>query len=313
MARRRIIIDCDPGQDDAIALLMASAARTELEILGVCAVAGNAPLDWTERNARIVLELAGADVPVYPGCPRPLHYPLRTAAHVHGATGLDGYDAPAPGRPLQATHAVAFLIETLRAAAPASITVVLLGPMTNLAAALIQAPEIAAGIEEIVLMGGAMREGGNITPSAEFNVFVDPHAAEIVFRSGRPIAAFGLDVTHQVLCTPQVLARLAGLKTRLAEPVHGWLSFFNRFDSQKYASPGAPLHDPCTIAYLLAPELFQLKPCHLAVETGPGLARGHTAVDFWGVTGEPANCRWAHAVKADGFFDLLVSLLQRLE
>ncbi len=312
MTRAKIIIDCDPGQDDAINLLMAFAAPEALDVLGVTAVSGNLPLAVTERNIRILCELAGrTDVPVFAGCTRPMVLEPVHAGHIHGADGIDGMRVYAPTHPLGAQHAVNWIVDTLMAAAPASITLVPTGPLTNIAMALVMEPRIAGRIERIVLMGGAMREGGNYTASAEFNIRVDPHAADVVFRCGRPITAFGLDVSHQLLGLPHRLARIAALGNPVAEAAHGMLAFFNRHDSAKYGTEGAPLHDPCTIGWLLRPELFQLKPCHVAIETGSALTMGHTAVDFWGVSGRAPNCDWAQGVDADGFFDLLTKLLAR--
>ena len=177
---------------------------------------------------------------------------------------------------------------------------------------MVKAPEVLPKIAEIVLMGGAMREGGNVTPSAEFNIFVDPHAAEVVFNCGRPLTIIGLDATHQVLASRERVARMQALGGPVAEAVSGMLSFFNRFDMAKYGSEGAPLHDPCTIAYLLARELFETKACHVAVETASPLTLGHTAVDFWGVTECTPNANWVYGVDAAGFFDLLTARLERL-
>ncbi|MEM9058796.1 MAG: nucleoside hydrolase, partial [Pseudomonadota bacterium] len=206
---RPIIIDCDPGQDDAVNLLMALAAPGALDVLGITAVAGNVPLALTERNARLLCGLAGRDdVPVFAGCERPLVRELVTAEHVHGDSGIDGVDLGAPAVPLQPAHATDFIVETLLSAPDASVTLVPTGPLTNIAHALIKAPAIAPKIREIVLMGGAMREGGNLSPSAEFNILVDPHAARVVFDCGRPLTVFGLDVTHQVPTTPERLRRI---------------------------------------------------------------------------------------------------------
>lgn len=309
---RRLIIDCDPGQDDAVNLLLAFSARDRFDLLGITCVGGNAPLELTQRNARLLADLAGCtDVPVFAGCDRPMVRELITAAHVHGATGLDGVELWEPRTPLAPQHGVHFLIDAARAAPDSTVTLVATGPLTNIALALAMAPDIAGKIEEIVIMGGAMREGGNITPSAEFNFFVDPHAAARVFACGVPIAVFGLDVTHQLLCTPERLERIGAIGGRVAKAVQDWLGFFNRFDSAKYASPGAPLHDPCTMAYLIKPELFALKACAIAIETQSPLTLGHSAVDFWGVSGAKANARWAHGVDGDAFFDLLIEHLRR--
>ena len=215
MPRRKTIIDCDPGQDDAVMLLLAMASPAELDILGITTVAGNVPLDLTQRNARLMCELAGReDVPVYAGSGAPLVRELITAENVHGSTGIDGADIHAPSIPLQDGHAVDFITETLLNAEPGSITLVPTGPLTNIGRAISRTPEILAGIREIVMMGGAMREGGNTSPSAEFNILVDPHAAEIVMRCGRPLTIAPLDVTHQVVVTQACLEALRGNRSK---------------------------------------------------------------------------------------------------
>ena len=294
-----------------MALLLAFASPAELDVLGITTVGGNVPLESTQRNARMICDLAGSDAPVYAGCDRPMARPLRTAEYIHGETGIDGLDVFEPQTPLQPQHAVDFMIETLLAADDHSITLVPTGPLTNIGTALDREPAIAAKIEQIVLMGGAMREGGNRTPSAEFNILVDPEAADAVLRCGRPITQMGLDVTHQVLSTRERVDRIRALGNPVAEAVAGMLSFFERFDMEKYASRGAPLHDPCTIAWLLRPDLFEGKVCNVAVETQSELTLGHTAVDFWHVTDRPRNVDWIYAVDADGFYDLLTERLAR--
>lgn len=311
--KRHIIIDCDPGQDDAVAILLALAAPDELEVLGITAVAGNVPLEKTQRNARIMCELAGKpEISVFAGCAEPLERPLFTAEYVHGREGIDGADIFEPTMPLQEQHAVDFIVETLMAAKDDSITLVPTAPLTNVASALLKEPKIAAKIHEIVLMGGAFREGGNVTPSAEFNVYVDPQAAKIVFGCGRPIVAMGLDVTHQVLGTPARVKTIGDLGTKVARNVRGMLEFFNRHDVEKYGVEGGPLHDPCTIAYLLQPSLFHGKHVNVEVETDSELTIGETVVDFWRVTGREPNVNWIHTADADGFFDLLTQRLGEL-
>jgi purine nucleosidase len=309
-ARIRIIIDCDPGQDDAINLLLALASPGELDILGITAVAGNVPLALTERNARLMCDIAGrGDVPVFAGCARPLVRELITAEKVHGTTGIDGIDITDPRTPLEPRHAVDFIIDTLRGAWDDSVTLVPTGPLTNIAMAIAKEPAILPKVREIVLMGGAMREAGNHSPSAEFNMLVDPHAAEAVFGCGRPIVAMGLDVTHQVLSTKERIRRIRALGSAPALAAAGMLEFYRRHDSEKYGIDGGPLHDPCTVAYLLRPELFEGKECNVSVETGSELTMGHTAVDFWRVTKRPWNALWMHTVDADGFYDLLTERL----
>lgn len=312
MAKRQIIIDCDPGQDDAICLLLAMSSPDDLDILGVTTVAGNVPLDLTERNARQMCDIAGrGDVSVYAGCSRPMVRDLVTAEHVHGRTGIDGIDIVEPTQPLEEQHAVEFIVQTLSAADDDSITLVPMGPLTNIGQAITGNPEILAKVEQIVLMGGAMREAGNISPSAEFNILVDPHAADVVFRCGRPITVMGLDVTHQVLSTPERRDRIRAIDNDAARATAGMLDFYNRHDSVKYGIKGAPLHDPCTVAYLLQPELFAGKLCNISVETESELTMGNTAVDFWHVTDRPKNATWMHTANADGFYDLLVERLSR--
>jgi len=309
---RKIIIDCDPGQDDAVALFLALASSDELELLGVTAVAGNVPLELTQRNARQMCDIAGrSDVPVYAGCSEPMLRPLKTAEMIHGKTGINGIDVFEPQTPLQSRHAVDYIISTLLDAEDDSITLVPVGPLTNIGTAIDREPAILPKIEQIVLMGGAMREGGNRTPSAEFNILVDPEAADIVFRCGRPITQMGLDVSHQVLSTRDRVERIKGLGNPVSEATAGMLSFFDRYDTKKYTSRGAPLHDPCTIAWLLKPELFEGKDCNVSIETQSELTLGHTAVDFWHVTDRPINVHWVYEVDADGFYDLLTERLAR--
>ncbi len=310
---RRIIIDTDPGQDDAVAILLALASPEALEVLGITCVAGNVPLALTSKNARKVCELAGrVDVPVFAGCDAPLARPLVTAEHVHGKTGLDGVELPAPAMPLQPAHAVDFIIETLRREPPGTVTLCPLGPLTNIATAFRRAPDIAGRVAEIVLMGGAYFEVGNITPAAEFNIYVDPEAADIVFRSGATIVVMPLDVTHRALVTPARVRAFAEIGTRVGEVVASWTRFFERFDVAKYGTQGAPLHDPTVIAYLLRPALFRGRHINVEIETGSELTRGMTVADWWGVTDRPANARFMGDIDADGFFALLTERLARL-
>ena len=312
MAARPIIIDCDPGQDDAINLLLAMSSPDELEIRGITTVAGNVPLALTERNTRQICDIAGrSDTRVFAGCAEPMQRPLLTAEKVHGNTGIDGVAIVEPRTPLEEQHAVDFLIETLLSA-DVALTLVPTGPLTNIGTAFRREPSIVSRVSEIVLMGGAMREGGNHSPSDEFNILVDPHAADIVFRCGRPITVFGLDATHQVLATEERLARIRAIDSAAGQATAGMLDFYDRHDTAKYQSPGAPLHDPCTIAFLLKPGLFEGKRCNLTVETESELTMGHTAVDFWHVTDRPANVNWIYQADADGFYDLLVQRLGRL-
>lgn len=308
---RKIIIDTDPGQDDAVAILLALASP-ELEVLGITCVAGNVPLDLTGINARKICELAGrADMPVFAGCDRPMARDLVTAEYVHGKTGLDGIELPAPLMPLQSRHGVDFLIETLRAEEPGTVTLVPIGPLTNIATAMQTAPDIVGRIGQIVLMGGAYFEVGNVTPAAEFNIYVDPQAADIVFKSGVDLVVMPLDVTHKALTTRPRIEAFRDLG-HIGEVVASWTDFFERFDMQKYGSEGAPLHDPCTIAWLIAPELFTGRRINVEIETASDLTLGMTVADWWGVTDRPANALFIGDLDADGFYRLLTERLARL-
>ena len=313
MAARPIIIDCDPGQDDAVMLFLALASPDELDIRGITTVAGNVPVELTQRNARFLCELAGrTEMQVFAGCPRPMVCDLLTAEAVHGKTGIDGVDIHEPALALQPQHAVDFIIESLMKMEDDSMTLVPTGPLTNIAVAFVKEPRVIPKIEEIVVMGGAMREGGNVTPSAEFNIRVDPHAAHVVFSCGRPLTVIGLDLTYQVLTTPERLEAIGAIGTRVGAALHGMLGFYNRHDAEKLGTPGAPLHDPCTIGYLLKPDLFTGKRVNVTIETSSALTLGATVVDFWGVTDREPNATWMHGVDAEGFYALLMDRLRRL-
>ena len=301
--RRRIIIDTDPGMDDAVAILLALAAPDELEVLGIVAVAGNLPLAQTERNARRVCELAGrTDVPVYAGCARPLVRPLATAEHIHGETSRDRLLLPEPTMALRAQHGVDFLIATLEAAEPGAITLCALGPLTNIAMAFVKAPEIAAKIRELVIMGGACFELGNVTPAAEFNIHVDPHAAATVIDSGIPITMMPLDVTHQLLSTPPRLAALRALGNRCGKAVAALLTSFEKTGAPSSARERRRCTIRLVIAYLLRPSYSEGREVNVAIETQSPLTLGMTVVDWWGVTGRKANARVMNVVDADGFY-----------
>jgi purine nucleosidase len=282
---RKIIIDTDPGQDDAAAIMLALGSP-ELDILGITTVAGNVPLALTRRNALRICELAGrTEMRVFSGAVRPMLRKLVTAEYVHGPTGLDGPDLPEPKKTLEAKHGVDYIIDTLRAEEPGTVTLCTLGPLTNIALALKKAPEIAGRVRELVMMGGGFFEGGNITPAAEFNVYVDPEAAAAVFKAGIPIVMMPLDVTHKVLTLKSRVEKLRAIGSRPAKALVEMLDFFERFDVEKYGSDGGPLHDPTVIAYLLKPELFA--------------GRNHNALVM-------------KDVDADGFFTLLTERVGRL-
>ncbi len=312
MSPRKIIIDTDPGQDDAVAILLALASP-ELDLLALTCVAGNVPLPYTTRNARMIAELAGRpDLPIYAGCDAPLNRPLITAEHVHGRTGLDGPTLPDPTMPLAQGHAVDYLIDTLRAEVEETITLCPIGPLTNIATALTRAPDIAPRIREIVLMGGAYFQVGNVTPAAEFNIYVDPAAADIVFRSGVPLTVMPLDVTHKALTTAARNAAFRAIPNAVGPAVAAMTEFFERYDREKYGQEGAPLHDPCTIAYLIDPTLFTGRHVNVEVETTSPLTLGMTVMDWWRVTDRAPNATVMGDINADGFFALLTERLARL-
>jgi purine nucleosidase len=307
---RPLLIDCDPGVDDAVALLLAFASP-ELHLLGISTVAGNVPLEMTQLNARRICELAGrVYVPVYAGCPRPMLQSLVTAETVHGDDGLIGVDWPQVQMPLQPKHGVDFLIESLMAALE-PITIAALGPLTNLAIALVKEPRIAPTIRELVIMGGAIATG-NVTPSAEFNFYVDPHAAQVLFTSGLPITLLPLDVTHQVLTTPNRLVAIRNLATPVTKAVAAMLTDYGLEEALQKGWIGAPLHDPCVIAYLVQPDLFTTQDLYVEVETGSPLTMGRTVIDEWGITQRSPNVRVIRGVDADGFYRLLGDRLARL-
>ncbi|WP_372800908.1 nucleoside hydrolase [Paracoccus seriniphilus] len=309
---QKIIIDTDPGQDDAVAILLALASP-ELELLGVTVVAGNVPLSRTEMNTRKILELAQRpDIPVHAGCAGPMDRELVTAEHVHGQSGLDGIELPEPTMPLQEQHGVDFIIDTLRAQPANSVTLVPIGPLTNIATAFRRAPDIITRVQQIVLMGGAYFEVGNVTPAAEFNIYVDPIAAKEVFASGVPLVVLPLDATHEALTSAEWIAEMRALPNRCGPAVASWTDFFERYDKEKYGSKGAPLHDPCTIAWLLQPDLFTGRHINVEIETQGEFTTGMTVADWWGVTERTPNTLFIRHVDRDRLFALLSERLARL-
>ena len=313
LGAQKIIIDTDPGQDDAVAILLALASPDEIEVLGITAVAGNVPLSLTEKNARIVCELAGRpDIAVYAGCDRPLKRKLVTAEHVHGKTGLDGPELPEPKIKLQEKHGVDFIIDTILQEPENSVSLCPLGPLTNIASAILKQPKIVSRIKQIVLMGGAYFEVGNITPTAEFNIFVDPDAAKIVFEAGIDMVVMPLDVTHKALVTGERNEAFRRLKSPVGIAVAEMTDFFERFDKEKYGSSGAPLHDPCVTAYLINPKIFSGKKINVEIETKSELTLGMTVADWWGVTNRKANAFFVGDLDSEKFFNLLTERLGRL-
>jgi len=307
-----IIVDCDPGIDDTIALLTAFVSP-ELDILGITPVCGNQPLERTVRNALQVCELGRrTEIPVYAGCFRPM---LREPIYgqFHGKTGLGNTVLPEPVKTVEPKSAVDFLIDTLAAAATRQkpITICCLGPMTNLAVALRMNPQIVEGIERIVMMGGAYREPGNRTMTAEFNVLADPHAAHIVFSSGIPIVALALDATHQVMLKPEHVAQFSNVSGRISKTLAELMAFWDRNDVRRYGSRGGPLHDPLVIAYLLAPHLFATERARVFVEHESELCMGQTIADWYGKSGLEPNADIVTKVDAEGIIAFFLERLSR--
>ena len=317
MSARRIIIDCDPGHDDAVALLLALASPDELELRAVTTTFGNVGLLNTTRNALRVLDLAARHAPwlrdnlpgVWSGADRPLLRERISAENVHGNTGLNGPEIPDALSVVRSGHAALRLIDEVLSA-PGEVSILPIGPLTNLALALRLEPRLAASIREIVLMGGSL-DLGNTTPAAEFNILCDPHAAQVVFDCGAPIVMFGLNLTHQAMATRERVQALRDLPTPVGAVVAGLLEFYQAHHRERYGWDAAPLHDPCTVAYLLEPGLFETRAMNVSVETLPGPSFGRTNADYWNVTGLAANAEVALSLDAQAFFRLLTERIAR--
>ena len=312
MIKKKIIIDTDPGQDDAVALLLALASE-ELEILGITCVAGNVPLSLTSENARKILELTRyTEIPVFAGADRPIKRTLVTAEHVHGKTGIDGPVLEKPKIKLQSKEAIEFIIETILSYPKDEITLCTLGPLTNIGLAFQREPRIKTLIKEIIMMGGGFFEGGNITPAAEFNIYVDPEAAAEVLVSGIPITMLPLDVTHRALTSRSRIESFRKIGNKAGIATAEMLDFFERFDVEKYGSEGGPLHDPNVIVYLLRPEFYEGKYVNVEIEVGSDLTRGMTVVDWWNVTTRKKNVYYIDKVKDEEFFNFLIERIKLL-
>lgn len=304
-----ILIDTDPGQDDAVALLLAFASREALDLRAVTTVSGNVGIEKTTLNALRVRDLAGrADVPVYAGASSPILFPLETAEFISGPDGLAGANLPPAASAAQDGHAVDAIIRIVREAHVGSITLCALGPLTNVALALRLAPDIASRLAEIVVMGGAMALG-NVTPAAEYNFYVDPHAAAIVLGAGVRITLFGLHATHQALASPRHIEGLAALGNRTGRAVQGMLT---RPRPGGLGTTAHPMHDPCVIAWLLWPDLFKGRDCYVEVATEAGPLRGRSTIDWNNRLKRTPNVFVVNEVDADAFFDRLIDALARL-
>lgn len=305
VTRQSLIIDCDPGVDDAVALMLAFGSDV-FELLAVTAVGGNVPVVKTARNARILRQIAGReDVPVFMGAERPLRREPAGAGEFHGAEGLGDMAPFEPDLACAPGHAADAIIAMVRDRPAGSVALAVLGPLTNLALALRKAPGLADRLGPVAVMGGARSEGGNITASAEFNVWADPEAAAEVLASGCEVAMFGLDATHQVRATTARIAVLEALGTPMADTAAAMMRFSQRVERKIVGWDAPPVHDPCPVAWLLRPQLFELKPCRIAVETASELTRGHTAVEFRAAVAGSLPHRWAVSADADGVFALI--------
>jgi purine nucleosidase len=316
MSALPVLVDCDPGHDDAVALLMALAVPDALEVLGITTVAGNTSVQQATMNARRICALAGrSELAVHAGCDKPLVGPHADASDFHGASGLDGWpvDAPTASPTAEEKHAVDFLIETLLARANKT-TLVCLAPLTNVATALRRVPQICDKIGEIVFMGGARRAGGNVTPCATFNVFCDPHAAAVVVKSGLPLTVLSLDASSQVMITDADLAQWDAVGSATVATASAMMKYFNqrRIDRYGYARDQTPLNDPCVIAYLLDRSLFQGTQVNIEVETESALTKGMTVVDVTGVTGRAKNALWLDQADGVGVRRAVLDCIQRL-
>lgn len=305
--RQSLIIDCDPGVDDAVALMLAFGSG-DLELLAITAVGGNVPVEKTARNARMLRQIAGReDVPVFMGGDRPLRRPVAGAGEFHGEEGVGDLIPFEPDAPCADGHAVDAIIDIVMSRPAESVAMAVVGPMTNLALALRKQPALAARLGPVAVMGGARSEGGNITASAEFNIWADPEAAAEVLATGCDVVMFGLDATHQVRATDARIAALEAVGTPKGDAAASMMRFSQRVERQIVGWDSPPVHDPCPVAWLIKPALFELKPCLIRVETQSELTRGHTAVEFRpGVAEAPLRHRWAVSADADGVFDLIV-------
>ena len=309
MSLQSLIIDCDPGVDDAVALLLAFASP-QLDLLAVTTVGGNVAVEKTARNARILRHIANReDVPVHAGAERPLAREPMDAGEFHGVEGLGSLEPYEPGAGLAEGHGVDAIIDLVTSRPRGSVALAVMGPMTNLALALRKAPHLADQLGPVVIMGGARSEGGNITASAEFNIWADPDAAAEVFASGCEMIVLGLDATHQVRATEDRIAAIEAIGSPSADAAAAMLRFSQDVERRIVGEDASPLHDPCTVAYVLRPELFETRPCQVAVETTSDLTRGHTAVEFR-VDAATARHHWAVRADGQGVFDLIVETLK---
>jgi purine nucleosidase len=308
---KKMILDCDPGHDDAVALLLAHG-NPDIELLAVTTVVGNQTLDKVTRNALSVARVAGLQgVPIAAGCPRPLIRDIQVAAAIHGESGLDGPHLPDPAQPLDSRHAVDLIIDTVMANEPQTVTLVPTGGLTNIALAVRKEPMLASLVKEVVLMGGGYHRG-NISAVAEFNIMIDPEAAHIVFNEKWPLLMVGLDLTHQALATPEVCERIAAIGTGPAQFVVELLEFFGAAYRRQQGFEFPPVHDPCAVAYVIDPSVLTTRPAPLDVELRGSLTTGMTVADFRGPAPPGCTTSMATQLDHDKFWGLVVDALERI-
>ncbi|WP_285768462.1 nucleoside hydrolase [Peribacillus sp. SI8-4] len=307
MKTKKIILDCDPGHDDAISIILA-ASQPSLDILGITTVSGNAEIEKTTRNALKICDLVSLnDVLVSKGASEPFIRIRETAPGIHGDSGLDGPELPEPSRSWSAEHGCDTIIRLIKGADD-PVTILPTGPLTNIALALLKAPEIKDNIEEIVLMGGGTF--GNWTPTAEFNIWADPEAAKKVFDSGIPLVVMGLDITHQALATKEVIDQVQEIDNDVARIVGELLEFFASTYKEMFNFSGAPVHDVLTVAYCVAPELFTTKEVNITVETKGEFTAGTTSIDLHGITGRKVNAKYGLELDTEGFWKMMIEALK---
>ncbi|SHF03904.1 pyrimidine-specific ribonucleoside hydrolase [Marinitoga hydrogenitolerans DSM 16785] len=306
--KKKVILDCDPGHDDAVAILLAGIAK-EIELLGVIAVAGNSYLRNTVRNALILTEMANINVPVFKGSEKPLLRKQIVAPDIHGESGLEGANLPEPTKKVENKNYLEFLAENIYSN-PNEITLVAVGPLTNIAKFALNYPDLVPLVKELVIMGGGI-EFGNVTPRAEFNIYADPEAAQIIFNAGFNLTVFPLDVTHKAKIYINEIKEMQEFSSEIVSKMGILLEFFHQTYYDVFKIKGAPLHDPCTIAYLINPEIFEYEEYFAQVETKGELTYGETVVDYWHFN--KPNSKWALNVNREEFIKILFENLKKYE
>jgi len=308
MSKRKIILDCDPGHDDAVAILLAGASD-KIDLLGITTVAGNSYVHNTTRNALIITEMAGIETEIYEGAAKPILRNQIVAPDIHGESGLEGVELPEPVRKKSEIPAVEFIAKTIKDN-PGEVTLVPIGPLTNIAQFVLNYPELCMYVKEVVVMGGGI-EFGNVTPTAEFNIFADPEAAQIVLQSGMPVVMVPLDVTHIAKINMEEIKELQKYSSEVVSKMGILLEFFHQTYYDVFRIEGAPLHDPCTIAYLIEPDIFESEEFYAEIELNGKLTYGQTVVDYWKKHGKKPNSKWLLNVDRKKYIDIIFEQLKK--